>query len=146
MFGSESCRPGVNTRSREFLAFGVNCCVFLARNCHIRRRPCDAGVPGESNHLREDSNLAATFRDRGQNSLIWKESLYPGVSGHGRETERSRPAGRKVSCITPCSLACSGPTRRSRCDGCATIELWSSSALPTWRRDRLALRRSKQTR
>ena len=74
--------------------------------------PCNARAPGESNHLREDSNLAATFRDRGQNSLIWKESLYPGVSGHGRETERSRPAGRKVSCSTPCSLAHSGPTHR----------------------------------
>ena len=42
--------------------------------------PCNARAPGESNHLREDPSLAPTVRDRGQNSLIWKESLYTGVN------------------------------------------------------------------
>jgi hypothetical protein len=39
-----------------------------------------------------------------------------------------------------------GQTRRGQCDGRATRDRWSSSALTTWRRDRLTLRRSKQTR
>src|SRR5438876_10019586 len=76
MFQSESARPGVNADCREF-RLSASVPASFSRDSATSLR-CQA--LGESDQRPEGSNLAPTFRDRGQNSLIWKESLYTGVN------------------------------------------------------------------